>query len=49
MIPDEKRRTDVVKWLYNGDSLIGDGDVFTNMLQAKVIAAYQTRLRRQFP
>lgn len=41
LIPDEARRTEVVKRLYNGDPLIGDGGIFTDMLQAMVNAALE--------
>lgn len=41
MIPDEERRAEILNRLYHGDALLGDGGIFTEMLQAFVNAALQ--------
>lgn len=44
LIPDEQKRAEVVSRLYKGDPLIGDGGIFTDMLQAMVNAALEGEL-----
>ncbi len=39
LIPDKARREEVVKRLYSGDDILGEGGIFTDMLQALVNAA----------
>jgi len=39
LIPDQKRRTEVLRRLYNNDSLLGEGGIFTDMLQSMINAA----------
>jgi len=39
LIPNEEKRTKILSQLYKGDPLIGDGGIFTDMLQAMVNAA----------
>jgi transposase-like protein len=39
LIPDSKKRTEVLTRLYKGDPILGDGGIFTDMLQAFVNAA----------
>jgi putative transposase len=41
LIPDEAKRAEVMKRLYQGDSIVGDGGIFTDMLQALVNAALE--------
>lgn len=41
LIPDEAQRKEVVSRLYNGDAILGEGGIFTNMLQAMVNAALE--------
>lgn len=41
MIPDEPRRTEILGRLYQGDPLLGDGGIFTEMLQSFVNAALE--------
>ena len=41
LIPDEARRSDIVSRLYNGDPVVGDGGIFTDLLQALVNAALE--------
>lgn len=44
LIPDEHKRSEVVSRLYKGDPLIGEGGIFTDMLQAMVNAALEGEL-----
>lgn len=44
LIPNEAKRTEVLSRLYKGDPLIGDGGIFTDMLQAMVNAALEGEL-----
>lgn len=44
LIPNEEKRTEVLSRLYNGDPLIGEGGIFTDMLQAMVNAALEGEL-----
>lgn len=39
LIPDEERRKEVIKRLYQGDPVVGEDGIFTDMLQALVNAA----------
>jgi len=41
LIPDAKRRTEVLRRLYNNDSLLGEGGIFTDMLQSMINAALE--------
>lgn len=41
LIPDEAKRTEIVSRLYNGDPVVGDGGIFTDLLQALVNAALE--------
>lgn len=41
LIPDENRRAEIVSRLYNGDPVVGEGGIFTDMLQAMVNAALE--------
>jgi transposase-like protein len=41
LIPDPKKRTEVLSRLYKGDPILGDGGIFTDMLQAFVNAALE--------
>ena len=41
LIPDGTRRKEIVSRLYNGDPILGDGGIFTDMLQALVNAALE--------
>lgn len=44
LIPDDQKRSEVVSRLYKGDPLIGDGGIFTDLLQAMVNAALEGEL-----
>ena len=41
LIPDENRRAEVMNRLYQGDPIVGNGGIFTDMLQALVNAALE--------
>ena len=41
LIPDPKKREQVLSRLYKGDSILGDGGIFTDMLQSFVNAALE--------
>lgn len=41
LIPDEKKRTEIVSRLYQGDPIVGEGGIFTDLLQALVNAALE--------
>lgn len=41
LIPDPKKREEVLSRLYKGDPILGDGGIFTDMLQAFVNAALE--------
>lgn len=41
LIPDPKKRTEVLSRLYKGDPILGDGGIFTDMLQAFVNASLE--------
>jgi len=41
LIPDEDKRAEVISRLYKGDPIVGDGGIFTDMLQALVNAALE--------
>jgi len=41
LIPDEAKRAEVMNRLYQGDPIVGDGGIFTDMLQAIVNAALE--------
>jgi putative transposase len=41
LIPDENKRAEVMSRLYNGDPIVGEGGIFTNLLQAFVNAALE--------
>lgn len=41
LIPDEAKRKEVINRLYKGDPILGDGGIFTDMLQAFVNAALE--------
>ena len=41
LIPDPKKRTEVLSRLYKGDPILGEGGIFTDMLQAFVNAALE--------
>ncbi len=41
LIPDEQRRKEILGRLYQGDPILGDGGIFTDLLQAFVNAALQ--------
>jgi putative transposase len=41
LIPDEQKRNEVVSRLYKGDPILGDGGIFTDLLQAIVNAALE--------
>lgn len=44
LIPDEARRKEVLSRLYKGDPILGDGGIFTEMLQSMVNAALEGEL-----
>ncbi len=44
IIPDEQRRQEVISRLYKGDPILGDGGIFTDMLQSMVNAALEGEL-----
>jgi putative transposase len=44
LIPDETQRKEVVSRLYKGDPILGDGGIFTDMLQSFVNAALEGEL-----
>jgi transposase-like protein len=41
LIPDEAKRAEIVSRLYQGDPIVGEGGIFTDMLQALVNAALE--------
>jgi|WetSurMetagenome_2_1015567.scaffolds.fasta_scaffold189821_2 putative transposase len=41
LIPDPEKRTEVLSRLYKGDPILGDGGIFTDMLQALVNASLE--------
>jgi transposase-like protein len=41
LIPDEKKREEVLGRLYKGEPILGDGGIFTDMLQAFINAALE--------
>ena len=41
LIPDPERRSEVLRRLYNNDSLLGEGGIFTDMLQSMINAALE--------
>lgn len=41
LVPDPKKRTEVLSRLYKGDPILGDGGIFTDMLQTFVNAALE--------
>ena len=41
LIPHEVKRTEVMRRLYNNDSLLGEGGIFTEMLQSMINAALE--------
>jgi putative transposase len=41
LIPDENKRAEVMSRLYKGDPIVGEGGIFTDMLQAFVNAALE--------
>lgn len=41
MIPDESKRKEVMGRLYNGDPILGDGGIFTDLLQSMVNIALE--------
>jgi len=41
LIPDNDKRAEVISRLYKGDPIVGDGGIFTDMLQALVNAALE--------
>jgi putative transposase len=41
LIPDENRRAEIVSRLYKGDPVVGEGGIFTDMLQGMVNAALE--------
>ena len=41
LIPDESKRKEVLERLYKGDAILGDGGIFTEMLQTFVNAALE--------
>jgi len=41
LIPDPQKREEVLSRLYKGDPILGDGGIFTDMLQAFVNAALE--------
>lgn len=41
IIPDDKLRTEMLSRLYNGDPILGETGVFTNLLQSFVNAALE--------
>ncbi|MDD4424959.1 MAG: transposase, partial [Mariniphaga sp.] len=44
LIPDEQKRQEVISRLYKGDPILGDGGIFTDMLQSMVNAALEGEL-----
>jgi len=44
LIPDEVKRKEVLSRLYKGDPILGDGGIFTDMLQSMVNAALEGEL-----
>jgi transposase-like protein len=44
LIPDDTRRKEVISRLYKGDPILGDGGIFTDMLQSMVNAALEGEL-----
>lgn len=49
LIPDEKKRAEVVNRLYKGDPVVGEGGIFTDMLQALVNAALEGEMDYDIP
>ena len=45
LIPDVKRRNEVMRRLYNNESLLGQGGIFTDMLQSMINAALESGKR----
>ena len=45
LIPDANRRNEVMRRLYNNDSLLGQGGIFTDMLQSMINAALESGKR----
>jgi putative transposase len=41
LIPDEKKREEVLRRMYKGDPIVGEGGIFTDLLQALVNAAME--------
>lgn len=41
LIPDPERRSEVLKRMYNGDPVVGQGGIFTDLLQAMIDAALE--------
>lgn len=41
LIPDKKRREEVLRRLYQGDDIVGEGGIFTDLLQALVNASLE--------
>lgn len=48
LIPDEQKRQEVISRLYKGDAILGDGGIFTDMLQSMVNAALEGELDEKF-
>jgi len=47
LIPDEKKRKEVLSRLYKGDPVLGDGGIFTDMLQSFVNAALEGEIENE--
>jgi len=44
LMPDETQRAEVMNRLYQGDPIVSDGGIFTDMLQALVNAALEREM-----
>jgi transposase-like protein len=49
IIPDPERRAEVVSRLYKGDPVVGEGGIFTDLLQALVNAALEGEMDYNLP
>ena len=45
IVPDEGKRKEMLSRLYQGDSILGEGGIFTEMLQAFVNAALEGEMK----
>lgn len=47
LVPDAGKRNEMLSRLYKGDSILGEGGIFTEMLQAFVNAALEGEIDHQ--